>query len=320
MSDKVQARLEVESGRDAHVLNADRSPYEGLASPFSSSWTFGCELEWADVDTRVKLPPELGVWDVKEKDVHNTDGTAYWFTHIGGEVLTTPVGTPHELEGQVRSLVELLKPTLTYRCFTHIHIRVPGLTEELPSLKKLLQYTVDSQPYVNSQIACIPQAGERGEYESREDWMAARKWQRQQEFWMTQTHPKSRIEEMLGSESFEEFYLSTYPPRKTGTDRCWWLGARPGVNLRSLHKHGTVEFRFFYGSIDPTQVRHVAEFCAEYMSQALGEGVPIEEWYPVMKKLSGWDFPSPLSFIPWQERRFEETRRGHGPKRKKYKR
>lgn len=292
------------------MLNEEPSSNGVFATLLSNGWTFGCEFEWADVDRRVVLPSELGTWDKRELDVHNTDGTAYFHSHIGGEVLTTPVSSPEELADQTVELVALLNPKLTYRCFTHIHIAVPGLVDDLDALKSLLRFATRNQRYINENIAPIVDAGPIEDWDSREDWMAARKWQRQQEYWMSKTFEPPRLEEMYEATTFKEFYEATFTPNKTKTSRLWWAGCRPGVNFRSLKKHGTLEFRFFWGSTDPHEVWSMADFAKSYLQSGL-IGDDLEGWYPTAKIERGWQFPDPLPFIPWQERRWQETRKKH---------
>jgi hypothetical protein len=59
-------------------------------------------------------------------------------------------------------------------------------------------------------------------------------------------------------------------PRKVGplTDKCE-LPRNFGVNLTSLIRHGTIEYRFFAGTLDPTLVAAYIELCARFTALAL---------------------------------------------------
>src|SRR5690606_12459417 len=100
----------------------------------------------------------------------------------------------------------------------------------------------------------------REQYPDYEDFKAARKWARQANIWMTRVPGPERVEEILSATTFDEFYKGHYPPRKDKPGRAYSLAPRPGVNLRSLHKHGTVEFRHFYGSVDVFEITSMASF------------------------------------------------------------
>lgn len=274
--------------------------------------TYGLELEWTDNDTRIEIPPKWGFWDKKETDVLNTDGTAYKYTHIGGEVGTTPTDSIDQKLENVSGLIDLLSPKLAHRSFTHVHIAIEGLKEDLPTLKTIVRYQVENQDYINDVVTPIKPVNP-DDYETYEDVKLARKWARQCNIWMTRVPGPERVEEIMQAKTFDEFYQAHYPPRKDGSGRAYGVAPRPGLNMRSLHKHGTVEFRFFYGSIDVNEIRSMLEFADKYMDEAmkLEGGVPVSEWYPQLKEELEWVFPEMVPFDVEGEKIFNKTRTRH---------
>src|ERR1039458_3941925 len=109
-----------------------------------NGWTYGSEHEWSDHPRDAVLPVGC-VHNTKDSTIVNSNGIAndpsnksYQF---GGEINTPPTDYP---EGQVTILRKLVKalPTakVNYRSNLHVHVRIPGLRDDLKLLKRVQLY------------------------------------------------------------------------------------------------------------------------------------------------------------------------------------
>lgn len=261
--------------------------------------TLGAELEWADVDTRIPFPPELGWWDKDEVNIVNSDGTANWHTPFGGEVCLSPRGSIEESVLIMLQLKRIYNPTINYRSGVHIHIAYDGLAQDLDAQKKLLAYILANQAYVNEHVYVVDPG------ETKEE----RRYARGLRNWGQMVPKPDRVEEMMAATTPDEFYQGHYAPTKNG-GRNYALTPRSYVNLRSLHKHGTVEFRHFYGTADGHQFRSMLQYCETFLRQALGERRPVSEWFLEGLMDRDWSFPGMEPFSAELEASWRETKRG----------
>lgn len=274
--------------------------------------TYGIELEWTDWPfLEIEIPEHLGYVDYKETAVNNQDGTAWDWTKTwnptGGEICSTPSSSPEDLAKKVWDLAALVKPKLSHRSFTHIHVAIPGMKDDIEKLKWLVRYTLDNRDFIRYEAFPVPRP-KRADYPDEEDFKWAKKFHRVATNWMHATVQKPRIEEMMSAETFDEFYnahFSTHP--KDSSRRLKHLAPRPYVNTRSLLKHGTFEFRHFWGTTSGEDVQQMAEYATKFLYHALFTGVPMEDWYPAEKQVNEWEWPEMPLFLPENEKRFQET-------------
>ncbi len=81
--------------------------------------------------------------------------------------------------------------------------------------------------------------------------------------------PQNRLDEMMLAKTPQEFHDAHAAPSKDGTKRLWHIAPRAGMNMRSLWKHGTIEFRHFPGTLDPEEVHDCAMWCQEFVRIAM---------------------------------------------------
>lgn len=264
--------------------------------------TYGAEFEWADWDTRTPIPPELGWIDKDEVSICNSDGTAFWHSHIGGEVCLAPTNSIDEAVSLMANLRDnyATGATVNYRCGVHVHLSYDGLAQDLEAQKAVLQYSLDNQLYVNSHIYVVDK--------NLHDSPAWRKYARGLYQWGQTVPEPNRVGEMMTAQTPEEFYRGHYAPNRAGT-RNYGITPRAYVNLRSLKKHGTIEFRNFYGTTDEHEFRSMLEYSETFLSFALGDQTPVCKWFPKEYILRGWDLPFMKPWSEAMEAKYQETRR-----------
>ena len=234
--------------------------------------TYGLELEWADVDRRVPLPPGTASWSETEYTLVNTDGHAnhpFGEYPYGGELNTVPTDS---IAAQVRitqALAELLVPEVTYRCHLHTHVAVPGLVDDLPALQRLVRYCVDAHPFLTTMAFPITRPAAEF-YADPDEMRGAVAHYNKRRDWCHRIYTDRQREGLLAATDMEAFWYALRPfPR--------W---RYSVNIRSLRKHGTVEFRHFAGTTDPVEVADALAWSDAFLTAALDpDGPSIEELY-----------------------------------------
>ncbi len=124
-------------------------------------WTYGCEHELADISLDVALPKGYGR-DIKDYTIVNSNGIANdpsgKLYRFGGEINTPPTDT---IEGQSACLAEIIRQQpsakVNYRSNLHVHVRCPGLKDDLALLKQVQRYIHETMPKVFPVVEPIPQ-------------------------------------------------------------------------------------------------------------------------------------------------------------------
>lgn len=261
----------------------------------NSKWTFGVEHEWGDIPRNEPLP-EGFKWDDRDNTIVNSNGIAndpkgelYAF---GGEINTPPTDT---ISGQVVILEQLVKrypmAVVNYRSNTHVHIRVPGLKDNLRALKRITQYNAHWLPIILPIIEPIvkpttPHAPDCIELNDTKRfqhvWQGAlRRYRRRKRSHHTMLSAK-RVMRQLTAHTVEQFHQFEVPWTQDGRP-MWHAQPRAAVNLRQLLQTDTVEFRHFPGTLDPAELDHAFQWCEHYLLCALcptwGRPEALDPWY-----------------------------------------
>jgi hypothetical protein len=268
-------------------------------------WTYGCEFEFADWDTRKGWGTEFH--RDPETAICNTNGIAtdprlisYPF---GGEVCTPPTS---DAQGQVCYLRKFLEmhpeAAITHRAGLQVHIRVPGLIDDVQSLKRIQKY-VSENHQVYPLVDPLPLPS-HFEFSKHSEWKAAKKRQH----WMRMSHwtviPYYRVEKQMQAKTTKEFLELAVPKDKQGKP-LWHAQPRAAVNLRQLLQTDTIEFRFWSATKHENELNNAICFCHDFLVDALGKqygAVAIFQDKYVHRK-----FPKTARFMGWRESRWEAT-------------
>lgn len=240
------------------------------------SWTYGCEHEFADWDREWKLPKGFGI-DRNDVTIVNSNGIAAdcsrAFHKYGGEINTPPSSTPEEQCTHLEVLSNF-NVAVNYRSNLHIHIRVPGLRDDLNALKMIRQYGFANDLYVHNLLRQITHPKKEAicdrdlQYQSGV-WLKAHRKRTQR---CGQSHYRilslDRINRQLRTRTVDDFFAAEVPCKSGGTP-LWHLGTRPSVNLRQLRDTDTVEFRWFYGTLNSSELLAAIYLCRTYLHEAL---------------------------------------------------
>lgn len=244
------------------------------ASTDGTGWTFGVELEWPDVDTRTPLP-DGWAWSVLDFSIVNSNGTANdprrKLVRYGGELNSPPYTTPHDMAAATAELWSLLRPGINYRSNLHIHIRVPGLLEDLAALLRLTSFTRLHLPRMIDTLD--PLAGLLTgvtDPAAREGAVKRLKHSKRSRHYFI---PEARHQRRLAAPTVMDALYAEYPRHADGSP-VWHIGIREAVNVQSLRKHNTVEFRCFAAPTGWRQVLTAAVFARTWLLHAFNEVAP----------------------------------------------
>jgi hypothetical protein len=246
-----------------------------------AQWTYGAEFELSDWDRRAPC-----AWDLDLRDVTmvNSCGVAVdprgELFHLGGEVLARPADSPSGVADQLDEFLRGSgheKTTVNYRSNLHVHVRAPGLRENLAGLKRAQQFCARWLPEVLPLIEPIPEPT-REEYPDAEAYRGARKRYARRRV----SHQKIMPEEIVGRQTRartpREFFDAEVLHVPTGR-LLWAIRPRCAVNLRQLLQTDTIEFRHFPGTLSSEEVRRAGEWCGDFLRMALeNDGDPTRLW------------------------------------------
>lgn len=238
------------------------------------SFTYGVELEFADVYRFNELPPGCD-WNLKDITIVNSTGIAndptgrLW--EYGGEINTRPTNTiSHQVFVIERVIKELTPPPfINYRCNLHIHIGVPGLRNDIKALKSLLTYIRSNAREAFSIVEPIPKPIE-SDFESKDAFKGAMaRYRRRLVSHQYMLYDKT-VKKILSDETKTPMeFWDNHANRSKDGKAFWYITPRAAINLRQIFETNTIEFRHFPGTLDPDEYYSCLFWCSEFIYAAL---------------------------------------------------
>lgn len=227
-------------------------------------WTYGAEHELSDWDCSVPLPDGYG--RAPDYTIVNSNGIAaqldtslYGF---GGEINTPPTDTPG---GQAECLERLLtlypNCSVNHRSNLHVHVRVPGLRDNLDLLKRVGRCIWTQLRPLIDKLEPIPRG--RTDAERKRE-------RRRKKSHHTFLSPTRHYKQQTAT-TVEEFFAAECAKSPDGRI-LWHLAARCCVNPRQLMDTDTIEFRHFPGTTDVGRLLKCVEWCRDFLIVALTDG------------------------------------------------
>lgn len=258
----------------------------------TSSFTYGFELEVGDVRRDIQIPPELGSWESSERDIVNVREP---YRHVaadplglsppvGGEVNLRPAREPIELVNRISSLGGLFvnhgcQPTACCTTHSHVHVRIPGLKDDIESLKRLMRYIRINQHdtirlcgryFDHPDIAKCPGAKSYMRYDggrAMPEWMLDNIEHHAHDF-----------------DSFIAMHCAGKDPKSRGRP------FRYAINTYCMKHIDTIEFRMFRSTLAPIELLACIDFVRRFMTAALNGGPSVMSIVGVMEA-EGLTFP-----------------------------
>lgn len=276
------------------------------------SWTYGIEYELADWTPARGLPAGWGL-DRNDVTMVNSDGIAVDPKGIcwpkGGEALSRPTGTPASQGAELGAFLELHPDAaVNYRSNMHIHVRVPGLCNDLEALKKVQTFNKANESVLHL-VDPIPLPTGN----TAEELAGAKRRYRRRLVSHHKTVSAARVKVQLKARTVAEFFRAEVPVDRHGNP-LWHAAPRAAINLRHLqvptkHPTETVEFRHFAGTLDVAQVVHSVSWCRDYLALALGlRSEPNAQTLFAQQYRRAGCFPRfAVPYVHWMENRYRAT-------------
>lgn len=274
-----------------------------LVDTTGRTWTYGCEHELADWDTR-KGFGKFG--RDPEPNIMNSNGIAGDPTlkdyPFGAELNSPPTDKPED-QGQL--LAEFMKKfpaaVTSHRVGMHVHIRVPGLAQSLVHLKTV-QRGICNEPGVFKLIDPVPYK-DLEDFTDIDEYKAHRHWVQyiRRSHWTT--IPEGRVAKQLKAGSVAEFFAEEAPKDRNGNP-LFHAQPRAAVNIRQLLQSDTLEFRSFFQPLDPQHVVTAVEWCRDYLLTIFNRG-SVEALYK--SRYNTKVFPPLVHYVHWMQKRWEAT-------------
>ena len=244
-------------------------------------FTYGVELEYGNC-YRFNQLPEGAKWNDKDNTCVSSTGIANdpagLLYKFGGEINTKPTSTIEEQIEHIKQINEMLdpKPIVNYRSNLHIHVRVPGLSDDLDSCKKLLEYVTQYQEKAFWLVEDIPVPTKP--HKSSPNFEKLNEiyfWENKRYNRRKKSHqyklPKDRVAAMMAAATTKQFYEEHAPLTDKG--RMWFFSPRAGINLRQMWEEtNTIEFRHFPGTLNMEEMKSCLIWCREFLNAALNTG------------------------------------------------
>lgn len=284
----------------------------------TKKWSYGAELELVDWPQDEPLWPGQAL-DQAEYGLVNSNGVAVdstgKFYHKGGEILTAPSLDPTGPSDQLCGINNRWPEAVpNYRCGTHIHVRVPGLREDLKKLKRLQAFIHEFMPILLPEIDPLPAqavpfcGGKEFDLLFSEKKNRTR-YQHNHHFLL----PRFRLDLQQNARTPVEFFEAEaihIPTRKV----YWATTLRACINLRQLLQTDTIEFRHFAGTCSPFELLNATLWCKRFLEIAFCSGTGEDAAQVVRRDLTVRDagfWPKLRDFDPWLEQGYVYTSRKH---------
>ena len=269
-----------------------------------NGWSFGAEHEFADIPVDGPLPKGWG--RDPEPTIVNSNGIVADPTgkmyKFGGELNTPPTLTA---KGQVEWFQwvkeEFPMAAVNYRSNLHIHIRVPGLKDDLGALKRVQAFIHRHMAEAIEVLVPLPRPTAREYPKPNELAGAMRRWRRRRVSHRTLLTP-TRLKRQLEATTVGEFFDREPPQGKNGKP-LWHAQPRLCVSLRQLLQTDTIEFRHFPQTLDDDELLDCCVWCKRFLWAAITEASIDSELAWARTKR----FPVFPPYVHWQEVCFRAT-------------
>jgi hypothetical protein len=245
----------------------------------SDKFTWGYEIEWGDVDRRLTLPEHLGRWEFAETDIVNIHepfkyvacdplGTEPW---MGGEINTKPTATWQQQADRVMELHQFFvdngnQPSASCVNHGHLHVFVPGLKDDVSSLKKLIAYIKANQ---TDTIEACYSFYETSEMKITKGAKMYLKYDGGRQM------PEYMCDNIVNLATDFKHFIKLHAAGKDGVS----MGRpfRYAINTYCMKHTGTIEFRCFRSTTKREEVEAQFRFAEKFIDAALNGGPSVKE-------------------------------------------
>lgn len=274
------------------------------------TFTWGFEIEWGDITRSLHVPEHLGKWEHAETDIVNLNGKYRGLAcdplglepPVGGEINTKPTKTWQEQVDRIFEIYDFFKangddPTASCVNHGHLHVYVPGLKDDIASLKKLVKYIQENQHQVIDrcyQFRLHPNMSMAKTAKTYLKWDGGRPM------------PDYMCSNIINlANNFEDF-IRLHAAGKDGVS----MGRpfRYAVNTYCMKHTGTIEFRCFRSSVDRKEIEDSFKFVEKFIDAALNDGPDVQE----ILLADDYTFPKfdydHEMYLAWEKTKYDKSR------------
>lgn len=242
-------------------------------------FTWGFELEWGDVSRSLEIPNHLGEWEYSETDIVNLREPYKNIAcdplgknpPVGGEINTRPTSSWKEQVDKIEELKQFFidngcEPTASCTAHGHLHVRVPGLVDDIEALKRLTAYISRNQAMVVDRC---------GMYEDSADMKGVKGAKTYMKLDGGRQMPNYMVVNILEKATDFESFIKMHAAGKDGVS----MGRpfRYAINTYCLKHTGTIEFRCFRATTDTAKIAEQFRFVENFIDAALNDGPEVDE-------------------------------------------
>jgi len=271
------------------------------------------DFTWGDIPRNENIPEHLGKWEYAETDIVNLIKPYRGLAcdplgidpPVGGEINTKPTKTWEEQVDRIMEIKKLFKhPTASCVNHGHLHVYVPGLKDDIESLKKIIKYIKENQHQTID--ACY-------QYRVHPDMSLSKTAKTYLKWDGGRPMPDYMCDNIVNKANNFDDFIRLHAAGKDGVS----MGRpfRHAINTYCMKHTGTIEFRCFRSSTDSREIFDSFRFVAEFMKAALNDGPPVNE---ILRK-GQFVFPTftydSEMYIAWEKTKYDKSR---GNKKREY--
>ena len=244
-----------------------------------STYTYGYEIEWGDIDRTLEIPEHLGSWEYAETDIVNIHDPYKYVAcdplgtdpPVGGEINTKPTATVEEQVDRIMEIHQLFvghgnQPSASCVNHGHLHVYVPGLKDDVDALKRLVAYIQKNQEATIEHLYGFYDHPEMKKSKGAKMYLKLDGGR---------PMPDYMCDNIISlAEDFDHF-IKLHAAGKDGVSM-----GRPfrfAINTYCMKHTGTIEFRCFRSTTDRKQIEDQYRFAVKFIDAALNDGPSVNE-------------------------------------------
>ena len=275
-------------------------------------FTYGYEIEWGDIDRNLEIPEHLGSWEYAETDIVNIHEPYQYVAcdplgkepPMGGEVNTKPTATWEQQVDRIMELHQLFvdhgnQPSASCVNHGHLHVFVPGLKDDVESLKKLVAYIQKNQALTIEHLYGFYDHPEMKNSKGAKMYLKLDGGR---------PMPDYMCENIINLATDFDHFIKLHAAGKDGVSM-----GRPfrfAINTYCMKHTGTIEFRCFRSTTDRKQMEDQFKFAEKFIDAALNDGPNVDEI--LFEQGYSYDFPpfvwNYLEYNGWVATKYDKSR------------
>jgi len=275
----------------------------------TENYTWGYEIEWGDIDRNISIPEELGNWEYAETDIVNIHDPFKFVAcdplgqepHMGGEVNTKPTATWEEQVDRIMQIHDMFvqhgnKPSASCVNHGHLHVFVPGLKDDLESLKKLVAYIKENQNDVIENCYQFYDAPQMKSCKGAKMYL---------KFDGGRAMPDYMCDNITNLATDFDHFIKLHAAGKDGVS----MGRpfRYAINTYCMKHTGTIEFRCFRSTTKREEIVDQFKFAEKFVHAALNDGPSVKE---ILE--DNYNFPPFVwnlnEYVGWEKTKYSKDR------------